>query len=573
MLLHWPSPGEILGALLVLFVVGAHVAALGYWMIRALGYRGRTPLVGVVATAALGLVMLELFVLAVGHARIGGLTFLNSTTFTVTGVVAAVSIMPAAMRLRGIAQEARALVGRLGFEWVLVNSMVILFVFAALSGMRGSMYEDDYKPGAPLVWAQAGRFVATDYRICNGMAATEAIYAVPQTYYRLIGVRAALIALHWTHLLIWVLTALAAGALAESFGAAAVAVAAAVVAIPGMASTAATAGTDIPCAAMLTASLAVLFAERRGEEDDVPFSRAALLLAGILLGGAITSKPILIVGSAPIALFVFVEYWRSAKKANVIGGLCQVLLVAAPAIVIVLMWIAHTYSMTGKIWDGSGQLIVSSSHDPLWADGEAAGRWPSFLDLVKLPAVPFYIALLGQHEPYGGRIGVLTMSLSLVGIYMLWRMPPAQRRLGYWALGSALLYFFLLGPFAIKTRFHDFVWIIFASLAALAYTQARGTENRQRPWWHVVYWLVAAGIVYYIVRVEYYAVTGSQRQAWGAIMAITAAVAVLVAAHVRGRAKGPVRVPWWQLAVCGAFIFLAVVGILDSIARKLILPG
>jgi hypothetical protein len=150
---------------------------------------------------------------------------------------------------------------------------------------------------------------------------------------------------------------------------------------------------------------------------------------------------------------------------------------------------------------------------------------------------------------------------------MLGGSPPGQRRLGYWAVGSALLYFFLLGPIAIKTRFHDFVWVIFAALAALAYTKARESDNRQKRWWHIVYWVVAAGIIGDILRAP------AQGQSWTSVIVLMSLVGAMVALHVRGRAKLSPHIEFWRLAVCGVFIFLALAGMADSISRKLILPG
>jgi hypothetical protein len=651
---HWPSPAEFLEAMLVVMVVVAHVAAMGYWGIRALGYRAPTPLLRLVAMAAVGFVGLEFYVFWVGHTppldfsigshHVGPYYFLSATTFTTSAILCTLSLVPVALKWRNLAHDLRGFVEKLRFEWVLVNSMAILVIFAAISGMRGSQYEDDYKPGAPLAWARAGRFVPTDFRICNGMAASEAIFAVPQTYYKWIDsyqsleadhgpasppgqpIPPTLIALHWTHLLTWLLILLAGAALGQAFGAGAIATAAAVAAIPVMTSTAGTAGTDIPCAALLTAAFAVLFSESADHHAGARFSRSSLILAGILLGGAITSKPILAAGAIPMALFVFVESERAARGARAPATSARrqattlaaslvrpgggngtgngdaaavgetpafgrgeplpqdlvpsrpstmstmlaagnVLRVAAPAMLLVAMWVVHTYAMVGSVWDSSGQYIVTSAHDKNWINGEAAGRKPSIEDIAELPAVPFIATLFGQKEPYGGRIGLLTMSVSLVGIYLLRRMPPEQRRMGYWAVATALIYFFLLGPFGIKTRFHNYVWTVFAALAALAYTQVRGTENRQQPWWHALYWLSAAGIVAYVI------VVPPKQQSWAAIASLMGAVMLMVLAHIRGRDKAMSNLTSWKFLVASAFLFLALAGMADSIARKLVLPG
>jgi hypothetical protein len=145
-------------------------------------------------------------------------------------------------------------------------------------------------------------------------------------------------------------------------------------------------------------------------------------------------------------------------------------LLLVPVGLVMLLWSAHTYHLMGKLVDSANVHFVTSADDPLWKNGGAVGRIPSFKDVLFLPAIPALTGIFGQLEPYGGRTGLVLLP-GLIALFCLRKRLPREH-IAYCKLIllAAACYFFLLGPFIIKTRYHIFVWAMLYVLSAVGFT-------------------------------------------------------------------------------------------------------
>jgi hypothetical protein len=133
---------------------------------------------------------------------------------------------------------------------------------------------------------------------------------------------------------------------------------------------------------------------------------------------------------------------------------------------------AHTYRLIGQPFDPSGKHMARTPDDPMWLDGEAAGRIPSAHDILRIPLEPIIMTIGGQEEPYGGRTGLLWLVLVPATLFLVVTklIDPKIPRI---YLLIAVSFYVLLAPFMLKTRFLLFFFVWMAVLAAAAYEHRR----------------------------------------------------------------------------------------------------
>ena len=176
----------------MLAAVTIHVLAVGYWGLRAVGYRTESFLARLVSLIGFGFVGFEFEVWGLGHLH--GLT---RTTLLCSTAAAGMALLLANFRRIAIRELLSSAAGRIRQERILAGAMVILCIVVAMS-VRGTGFEDDYKWKSPRLWAAAGAWVRSPLRISNGMEATEVLFTFPAVFN-------SWTAAHWTHALLWAL--------------------------------------------------------------------------------------------------------------------------------------------------------------------------------------------------------------------------------------------------------------------------------------------------------------------------------------------------------------------------------
>ncbi|MGH7214701.1 MAG: hypothetical protein ACREIT_08055, partial [Tepidisphaeraceae bacterium] len=199
---------------------------------------------------------------------------------------------------------------------------------------------------------------------------------------------------------------------------------------------------------------------------------ASIAVASLLLIAAVSVKATTVYALPVATLYVA---WPMLKRgltfADRAAWFRRGVALSAPVILMLGIWTVRSYYLKGgEFWFEEVQgLTAHSADDPMWLTGEKVARVPTTGDLAMLPAVPVLVTVMGQMEPYGGRTGLLLLAFVPVGLIAVRRLPDAQRHLVYWMLAAAAAYFFGLGPTGIKTRYHLFVWTMFAVVAGIGF--------------------------------------------------------------------------------------------------------
>ena len=352
-------------------------------------------------------------------------------------------------------------------ERVLALSCALMFALVALSGLRAPREGDelDYHWAAPVFWAQQGRWAASPYRLTNGPALMEMNY----TFSACFGSSSAA---HWSHTLCLFVLALACAGLARTLGVSPLAAVAACLSCPVIVNQASIAYNDVAAGALVLCAYAALVCRKEGDES-APLPGNSLLIAGILFAGAVSVKPFTLVALPPALLYVYCYGLRAGKGSGSVTGLRNMGLISGCVALTLCLWAWHTHSLIGHVWDSSGKYMARQPSDSMWQTGQAAGRIPSLTDLAVLPTVPFVTGILGQREPYGGRTGLLALLFAPIGLSVMHLLSASRRRRLYWLVGAAVAYFLLLGPVALKTRFHIFVWCVGMVVAAIGYSHTK----------------------------------------------------------------------------------------------------
>ena len=195
------------------------------------------------------------------------------------------------------------------------------------------------------------------------------------------------------------------------------------------------------------------------------------MTVGLLLAASFSAKPFTIVAFIAAADYVFVRAGAGREPAPMAFKIRSVALLALPVWIVGLVWVAHTYSLIGKISDSNAAYIVKSPADPRYRTGTEVGRIPTPKELLTVPFIPFFTPIIGQGEPYGGRTGLLLVPFGLLGWFSLRRLTEEQQRLAKRMTASAFAYLLLLGLISVKTRYHCFVWALLIPLISVGYAQ------------------------------------------------------------------------------------------------------
>ena len=448
--------GDLLGALAAFSLVLLHIAAFA---VLAVGLLRRTRVrvpseFGIGGLMGLGFT--GLFVWLVGHlGLLRPWTLLASAGLaaTVLAVWAARAWRYDAAAVSGAWRDG-AWVERL--LWLMSAGMVGLIV---VSGIRPPWARDelDYHWASPLFWAAAGAWETSPHRLSNGPALAQMTYTLSAVF-------GSPTAAHWTHTLAALCLVVTAAATARRCGGSPAAAAAGCLSMPVLVNQASIAYTDVFAAAFVLGAFAVLV-----DRPGVPPAR--LLVAGLLLAFAASVKAFTAVAYLPAILLVIVTAARTARTAASSHKLLRASRAAAvlvlPGLVLAALWLLHTSALTGQWLDRSGQYIARSPDDPMLLTGAAAGRIPGWRDVAFLPLVPAYATVLGQSEPYGGRIGLIAVPFLPLGLWAIGRLPRLRRRRVAGLALAACVYFVVLAPFLIKTRFSIFVWVVLVVVAAV----------------------------------------------------------------------------------------------------------
>ncbi|HZP82303.1 MAG TPA: hypothetical protein VFB21_11745 [Chthonomonadaceae bacterium] len=446
-------PFGVIGLILI------HIACLGYWGVTLLRYASRLPACQVATLAGLGFTLFGLEMGLLGH-----LAALTRPVLLLSGLIMAVGLLrPVSQRRALLAAFPRRLLAILREDRLLAFSCVIFLLCIFLAGMRPPQARDEieYHWAAPLFWAQAGRWETSPFRLTNGPALLEMIYTFSAVF-------SSPAAAHWTHSLLLLVLLLGAASLAQAIGGSRLAAIAACLSIPVLTGQASIAYNDVGAAALIVCAYAALLCPRRNQEGRVTARWAGPAAAGLLLAGALSIKP-LTAAALPVACCLAAFPPGERQRAPISASVRAALVLLLPAALFLGFWFWHTRTLTGKIWDNSGVHLARTPADPMWRSGAAAGRIPSLRDMAVLPFVPILSSIFGQREPYGGRTGLLLLVYTPLGLAALRHRTDAERQRAHWLIAAAVVYFLLLGPVAIKTRFHLFVWTACACLAAVAY--------------------------------------------------------------------------------------------------------
>ncbi len=351
-----------------------------------------------------------------------------------------------------------------------------LLALCAAAGFRPPTATDevDYHWPAPVLWADAGRWVTTPYRFTNGFHLAEVVYTPAAVF-------GSSTAAHWVHLLTFLLLALGAAALARSLRAPGVLAACSVVAIPAAAGQSWLAFNDIFAASLLIAACVAV-------ADDT--DRRRLWAAGILLAGG-GAKPLIIVLCPAVLLVVLYGRRMRGEPVLAIRGRRSLVPLVVPGIAVCGAWLAYTRSFTGSFFQSSGVVVSVFGDDP--TNGLATLRLPTALDAVVAPFLPMATGIIGQREPYGGRTGlVLTVFIPIALVTAFLMKRRERRELGRLAV-PAVVGYLLAAIVLVRTRYLMALYPL--ALASIALVVPWWREQRGRTSGLIVLWLFRACVV------------------------------------------------------------------------------
>jgi hypothetical protein len=335
-----------------------------------------------------------------------------------------------------------------------------ILAISIISGLRSVAFDDNYKWQSAMFWVRAGHWVKVPYRLTNGPAMSEMLH-IPAA------VCGSLTSAHWASTGLWVCAVLNAAALGRVLAIPTPVTIVAILSVPVFTCSASILSSDITTVAFALAGM-VMFSDRVQNQ----ITGRSAFLAGVLFAGALSSK-FLVLACLPGVLISFV-LMRDRRLSICISA---TLILLVPVLLTACLWLVHTYHLTGSPIDPSGKHMARSPEDPMWMDGEAAGRIPHASDLVRLPVEPFLTTIWGQEEPFGGRTGLLwLLLLPATAVLFLKRKIDRAHAISFFAI--ALSFYFLLGPFVLKTRFLMLFFILMSILSASAFE-----HRRQFPRW------------------------------------------------------------------------------------------
>lgn len=361
-------------------------------------------------------------------------------------------------------QLGRSVATSLRRDWAVAVPGTIFFLLVLLACFRPPFAADEvaYHWAAPVVWAHAGHWITSPYRFTNGFNLAESIYTTAAVWH-------APTAAHWTSALTLGLLALATAAICRRYGGPGVLAAVATLAIPAASTEGWLAYNDV-----FGASLVMVACVAIAERSD---SRSRWL-TGILLAGAISVKPLLILlAPLPILLAVNAERERSGRW-RVADQIRALLPLAVPGALASCGWFAYSLFFTGKLFEKTGTVVAIFGRDP--THGLATIRIPDLLQILAIPVLPMATAIIGNREPYGNRSSLVLLVFLPVVIVTVVRMTRRDRNhFARLALPTAVTYL-IAACLVVRTRY----LIVFycAALAAAAVTVEWWLRHRPKTW-------------------------------------------------------------------------------------------
>lgn len=214
------------------------------------------------------------------------------------------------------------------------------------------------------------------------------------------------------------------------------------------------------------------------------FSARIYWTAGMLLAGAISVKPIMILlAPLPVLLSMQAERRRSGQW-SVRDQARALAPMAIPGAAASVGWMAYSEAVTGRWFQSTGFVVSKFGNDP--THGLATIRLPTLPELVVMPFLPVVTGVIGQREPFGGRTGlVLVVFIPVMVITVI--VMDRDDRLALARLAVPVLASYLIaGIVIVRTRF---LLVDYAAAVAAA-TCTVAWWNRRSPagWGPVLHW-------------------------------------------------------------------------------------
>ena len=455
-----------------IIVIGVAIVAIGFALRRLLlGTELSEPLADGTVAIGLGITGYGALVLLIG-----------SVPLLRTGPLVGVTVAAAFLFLwigRDALETARGLLEGVAValrrEWIVVVPVLLLLVVAFLAGFRPPAASDElaYHWPAPVLWASVGHWIVSPFRFTNSFDLAEILYT-PAAVFR------SSTAAHWTDGGTFLLLALGAAALARRFGGLATLTFAGVIAIPAAAEESWLAYDDVFAASLVMAACVAVTAPSTGQRPNT----RSYWTAGILIGGAISVKPImLLLVPLPVFLAMNAERRRSGRWSipAQVGVLAPL---AIPSAVASVGWFAYSKAITGKWFQSTGLVVARFGHDP--TNGLATIRIPTLVQAVAIPFLPMATGVIGQRQPYGGRSGLVLLLFIPVMVITAVRMDTDDRREFGRIAVPVLVSYLIAGLLIVRTRFLlvDYGAAIAAATCALVWWQHRSPAR----WGTALHW-------------------------------------------------------------------------------------
>ena len=173
--------------------------------------------------------------------------------------------------------------------------------------------------------------------------------------------------------------------------------------------------------------------------------------AGVLIAGAVSVKPLLVVMAPAVPFIVLYARHQRAESAVSVRSLRSLVPLGVPTLAASIGWFGYTRAFTGTWFQSSGVVVSVFGDDP--SNGLATFRVPALMELIVAPFLPVITGILGQREPFGGRTGlVLTLFIPVTLVSVFLMSSQDRRQIGRLAVPAAVTYL-LAAILVVRTRF------------------------------------------------------------------------------------------------------------------------
>ncbi|MBI2810515.1 MAG: hypothetical protein HYX67_06795 [Candidatus Melainabacteria bacterium] len=459
-----PPISEIAQAFLIFVMLAANVVGAGLLLVRLAEFRNQDPWITAAAVGGAGLS-------AFGFAMwlLGYLKAWNQASFCISS---GLMMLVIALSLKKKYLESLQAVEKSFFNSMQSNESRYLTLVATISALVAAAAcfkppsngdEITYHWPAPLLWASAHHWVPSPYRFTNGPSFIELSY-LPSALFHSVP------AGHLTHFLMWIVLLASCCALSKLLLSSPIPTVAAVIACPVITTQASSMASDIGATCYLVSALTILYSLKNGG-----FLLRNVLLSAFIFCGGLSSKQPFALGILPL---IVLYLWFGVEASNLKDRVVRVLVFLVPCLITELLWLAHTYSLIGKLIDLPVAAIWTSNNQPADPTHPYSGVLglagpPSQEKILVLLVTPFLTWIAGNQEPFGNRTGLVVPLFLPVFLFVLRKFETAQKQLGLWMFATSAAYFIAVGIFVIRTRYHLIVWTIWSTLASVGYYHAK----------------------------------------------------------------------------------------------------